>query len=111
MLSEEIDFAAWGYAIERLPAHIFETYIYVLINKAPKLMASDEKLSSELMPKVKTTNRLRDVYQFLEGKNVVLCREMETDVLDFVSNLCIHVVESSKLRRLLNSPVIISKLY
>lgn len=46
------------------------------------------------MPKVLTANRLRDIYRYLDGKNVVICREMETDVLDFVSNLCIHITEA-----------------
>lgn len=45
MNSDEIDFAAWSYAINRLPSSVFETYIYILINKAPKLISSDENLS------------------------------------------------------------------
>jgi hypothetical protein len=44
------------------------------------------------MPFVKTKARNRDVYKYLNGKNLVLARKIQTDVLDFVSNMCIHII-------------------
>ena len=36
---------------------------------------------------------------------------METDVLDFISNMCIHIIEAGKLRKLISSPITIGKLF
>ncbi len=36
---------------------------------------------------------------------------METDVLDFVSNLCIHIIESTKIRKYITSPITLNKIH
>ena len=107
--SEEIDVSAWSYALNRLPSDVIETYIYVLLNKPPRLINIRNELGLEL-PRKKTSARTRDVYGYLGGKNVVVLRDMETDVLDFISNLCIHIVESTKLRKRIYSPLTIDEL-
>lgn len=109
--NSEIDFNAWSYAINRLPSNIFTTFTYILINKIPAIFSTKEKVAMELIPKVQTELRNRDVFKYMEGKSMVIVRELETDVLDFVANLCIHIIESKKVRRLLNSPLIIAALY
>lgn len=108
--SEEIDISAWTYALNRLPQNVIETYIFVLINKQPRLMSLQSQLGNLRIPRMKTNARNRDVYQYLEGKNVIVMRDMETDVLDFISNLCIHFIESTKLRKHIYSPITIREI-
>jgi hypothetical protein len=109
--SDELDITAWTYALNRLPENIIETYIFILITKPPKILALNEELSKSLLPKVFTNARNRDCYKYLDGKDVIIVRELETDVLDFVSNMCIHIIESTKLRRFISSPITISKIF
>jgi hypothetical protein len=109
--SDDIDLAAWGYALNRLPENVIHSFVFILINKPPKLFCTREQLIAEKMPYVKTKARMRDVHKYLDGKCMVICREMETDVLDFISNMCIHLIESSKLRRVVNSPLVVEKLF
>jgi hypothetical protein len=109
--SDDIDFSAWLYSLNRLPDTIHESFVFILINRPPKLLSTREQLCKEKMPFVKTKARNRDVYKYLHGKNLVLAREIETDVLDFVSNMCIHIIESRKIRKAINSPIVIEKIY
>lgn len=106
--SEEIDISAWSYALNRLPQDVIETYTFILLNRPPKLAILRDDLGLEL-PRKKTIARNRDVYGFLGGKNVIVVRDMESDVLDFISNLCIHIIEASKFRRRI-SPLTIDEL-
>jgi hypothetical protein len=107
----EVDFSAWNYALNRLPDNIIHSFVFILINKPPKLFCTREQLVAEKMPYIKTKARMRDVYKYIDGKDMVICREMETDVLDFVTNMCIHLIESSKMRRVVNSPLVVEKLF
>ena len=106
--SEEIDISAWSYALNRLPQDVIETYTFILLNRPPKLITLRDDLGLDL-PRKKTLARNRDVYGYLGGKNVIVVRDMETDVLDFMSNLCIHLIEASKFRRRI-SPLTIDEL-
>jgi hypothetical protein len=99
--SEEIDFNAWQYSLMRLPTNVFETFVYVLVNKAPKILATSEELSKILIPKIIIPARNRDVFKYLDGKALIMVREMETDVLDFVCNMCVHIIESQKIKKLI----------
>lgn len=108
--SEELDISAWTYALNRLPANVIECYIYVLVNKQPRILNLNEELGDLKLTKIKTTARLRDTYKYLNGKNLVVLRDMESDVIDFVSNMCIHYIESKKIRKRIYSPLTISEL-
>lgn len=110
-LSDDIDITAWTYALNRLPKCVMETFIFILVNKPPKLLSLSEDLSDTLLPRMKTNARNRDIYKYLDGKNVVIMRELESDCLDFVSNMCIHILESTKLRKYLTSPITINKIH
>jgi hypothetical protein len=110
-LSDEIDITSWAYALNRLPNCVMETYIFILVNKPPKLLSLSEELSTNLVPRMKTEARNRDIYKYLDGKNVIVLREMESDCLDFVSNMCIHIIESTKLRKYITSPITINKIH
>ncbi|MCQ2820356.1 MAG: hypothetical protein MJ252_24075 [archaeon] len=102
----EIDFMAWTYALNRLPSNIFETYYYTLQNKPPFLLRvnSDNSTDITLIP---NKARPRDVFA-MNGKSLVLLRDMETDTLDFVANLCIFLVETKKIRKELLNPKIVN---
>jgi hypothetical protein len=108
--SEEMDLSAWFYALHRLPENVLETFVSVLVNKPPKKFLSNEDYET-IAPIVNTKGRLREVYKLLNGKNLIVVREMETDVLDFVSNSCIHYIESLKLKKKINDPVTLARFF
>jgi hypothetical protein len=110
-LSDELDITAWTYALNRLPECVFETFIFVLVNKPPRILSISEEISKNLLPSIKTEARNRDIYKYLDGKNLVIMREMESDCLDFISNMCIHIIESTKLRNYITSPITLNKIY
>ena len=80
--SEDIDIGAWSYALNRLPQDIIENYTLILMNKPPRLVTLRDELGLNL-PRKKTIARNRDVFECLGGKNIVVVRDMETDVLYF----------------------------
>ncbi len=108
---EELDVSAWSYALNRLPESVIETYIFILVNKPPKLLSLSNDVANIRMPRMMTNARNRDIYKYLDGKNVIIVREMETDVLDFISNICIHLIESTKLRTYISSPITLKKIH
>ena len=108
--SEEIDFSAWTYSLSRLPVDVIETYIFVLVNRQPRILNLNDKLSNIGVEKVKCIARNRDIYKYLDGKNVIVLRDMESDVLDFISNICIYYIESKKLRSRIYSPITLNEL-
>jgi hypothetical protein len=109
--SDELDVHAWTYALNRLPESVIETYTFVLINKPPRLLSLSDELAQSLVPRVNTNARNRDIYRYIQGKNLIIVREMETDVLDFISNMCIHILESTKLRKYICSPITVNKIH
>jgi hypothetical protein len=109
--SPEFDISSWTYALNRLPITVIDTFVFVLLNKPPKIISARQDIADVLIPKVKTTARNRDVFKYLQGKNLVVVREMETDILDFLSNMCIHIIESRKIRTVINSPITIGRLF
>jgi hypothetical protein len=65
-LSDEIDFTAWLYALNRLPHCIMETYMFILVNQPPIILSLSEELSRNLLPRIKTEARNRDIYKYLD---------------------------------------------
>jgi hypothetical protein len=111
MSSQEIDYSAWFYSLNRLPQNVLDTFVFVLLNKPPKVLFSKDQLADNYIPRIITKGRNRDVFKFLNGKGVIVVREMETDILDFVSNMCINVIEAKKLVFYLNTPKILGSLF
>lgn len=103
--SKNIDISAWNYAIQRLPENLTSTFVFHLSNSLPGIFEKDEKISE-----VNSKSRKRTVYKTLSGKNVVVLRDMESDLNDFLSNLCIHFIEAKKLRRKLKLPTVLNIL-
>lgn len=103
--SATLDCVAWLYSIRRLPANITSTFIFFISTKTPDMLSHP----NIAMP-IKTFARPRSIFQIMDGKCVVIMRDLETDLFDFLSNLCIHIVESQKLQQKLNSPLILADL-
>jgi len=108
--SKEFDFDAWSYSLNRLPKKVLETYVYVVMNKPPSILSTSDDLIVDLMPKVHSNLRKRDIIQNINGKNIIVLREMESDLIDFITNMCIHIIESKKLRKFI-TPQTLGKIY
>lgn len=85
---EALDTDAWSYALARLPENILDTYIYLISTSLPDLFSHPN-----LTHAVKSTLRARGVFNLHRGKSLIVLRDLETDLLDFCANLCIHLVE------------------
>lgn len=105
MSSPEIDISAWKYAIRRLPEDITTTFVFYGTTRLPLILSS-----SEFSKPVKSSARARTIFTHISGKDIIIFRELETDLLDFLSNLCIHIIESRKLRQFLRTPDIFKML-
>ena len=71
--SEEIDFSAYSYALNRLPIDVIEIYIFILVNRQPRILNLNDILGKIGVEKVKCIARMRDIYKYLDGKNVIIC--------------------------------------
>jgi CRP-like cAMP-binding protein len=95
-----IDWGALGYAVRRLPENLTRTFVFLLTDNLPTVYASPERL----FPFVPTEARHRFVYEMMCGKDMVLVRDGLSDLVDFVTCLCIFAVEARKIRYRLNHP-------
>jgi len=103
--SPDLDIDGWLYAIRRLPSNITSTFIFHISTKAPDMLSHPD-----ISLPIRTSARPRTILRIIEGKCVVILRDLETDLFDFISNLCIHIVESGKIIQKLNSPLILKDL-
>jgi hypothetical protein len=92
---EALDPSALSYAVRRLPDNVTRCFAYYLTETLPHHQSRPD----ELFLAVPTAARRRAVYELLPGKNMVLIRDGISDVLDFVTCLCLFVIEARKLRR------------
>lgn len=98
--SSKIDVSAWAYALNRLPANILNTYVYFASRSLNSHIASVAKVAKL----VETKARRRTCFEVRPGNSVILVRDVETDLVDFVSCLAVHIIESIKLRKRLSDP-------
>ncbi|MEI8093350.1 MAG: cyclic nucleotide-binding domain-containing protein [Spirochaetales bacterium] len=103
---DALDVEAFSYAIRRLPDNLTTTFAWYFTDDIPALYASP----SELFPEIATVARRRDVWEMLPGKNMVLLRNGLSDILDFLTNLCLYSIEAQKIRRRLHDPLLLLKL-
>lgn len=103
--SENLDISAWKYAIERLPENLPSTFVYHLTTSLPEMLLDDNRTVE-----INSKSRKRNVYRPVIGKNVIVLRDMESDLGDILSNLCIHYIEAKKLRKKLKFPNILNTL-
>ena len=110
MRSEEIDTGAWGYAIKRLPENVTTTFCFDLARALPPFLAKRMRNLAKGNDRkniafegdvrfINTKERRRCSWQLgMQGKTLVLLRDGFTDLIDFITMLCIHIIESNKLR-------------
>lgn len=101
-----IDVGALGYGVRRLPENISRTFAFLLTDEIPSAYSSP----SRFFRLVQTTARRRDIWEMLPGKNLVLLRNGDSDLVDLVSCLCLYSVEARKIRRRLAVPEVLRRL-
>lgn len=90
-----LDVGALSYAVRRLPADVTRTFAYYLTDTLPEQYSSPDQRFSP----IPTEARRRAVYEMLPGKSMVLVRDGISDMVDFVSCLCLYAIEARKIRR------------
>lgn len=95
-----IDWEALAYAVRRLPENLTRTFVFLLTDNLPTVYAKVERL----FPFVPTDARHRNVFEMMRGKDIVLIRDGISDLMDFVTCLCLFAVEARKIRYRLNHP-------
>ncbi|OMJ91745.1 hypothetical protein SteCoe_5646 [Stentor coeruleus] len=103
--NDDIDTTAWKYAVQRLPENLCSTFVYFISTALPDMYDNPNIITD-----VKTSARLRQIYCLLSGKNYIIMRELVSDINDMLANLCIHMIESKKLRYKLRTPSVLAKL-
>eukprot|EP01022_Parablepharisma_sp_SALTPOND_P016268 TRINITY_DN2362_c0_g1_i1.p2 TRINITY_DN2362_c0_g1~~TRINITY_DN2362_c0_g1_i1.p2 ORF type:complete len:925 (-),score=72.83 TRINITY_DN2362_c0_g1_i1:14366-17140(-) len=103
--SSDLDIDSWLYANRRLPNNITSTLVFFITTKCPEVLSHPDVA----LP-VKTTSRPRQIFQTMPGKCVAILRDLETDLFDMLSNLCIHIVECKKVLKKLRSPALFRDL-
>jgi hypothetical protein len=98
-----IDWDALAYAVRRLPENVTRCFVFLLTDNLPTVYAKVELL----FPFVATEARHRFVYEMMSGKDMVLVRDGLSDLIDFVTCLCLFAVEARKIRYRLNHPDLI----
>ncbi|ESL08856.1 hypothetical protein TRSC58_03435 [Trypanosoma rangeli SC58] len=117
--SNKIDTAAWSYALRRLPENVTTTFFFNLVLGLPPFVATRMReeakkadarhflkdgrnrgqINRTAVTYIRTKERRRCTWHLgMEGKVLVLLRDGYTDLLDFISMLCVHIIESNKLR-------------
>lgn len=103
--SENLDTTAWKYAVQRLPENLCSTFVYFISTALPDMYDNPNIITD-----IKTSARLRQIYCLLTGKNFIIMRELVSDINDLLANLCIHIIESKKLRAKLRAPSTLAKM-
>jgi hypothetical protein len=101
-----IDWDALSYAARRLPDNVGRTFVFLLTDNLPTVYASPELL----FPAVSAEARHRYTYEMMPGKDMVLIRNGLSDLVDFLTCLCLFSVEARKIRYRLNHPTLIQAL-
>ena len=92
--SRRIDFPALQYAVRRLPENVTATFAFLLVDE----LASPFADADTYFPAVPSAARRRDVWEVLPGKDLVLLRSGDSDLIDLVTCLCLYAVEARKIR-------------
>jgi CRP-like cAMP-binding protein len=101
-----IDLPALLYAARRLPENVTRSFVYLLTDELPFMYAHVDKLFTFIPSEA----RHRFIYEMLPGKDMVLVRSGLSDLMDFVTCLCIFTVETRKIRYRLNHPDIVHSI-
>lgn len=101
-----LDLAALYYAVRRLPDNITTVFSWFFTDEVPVLYFEPQKI----FPVISCKARRREIWQMLPGKNMVLLRNGISDILDFLSCLCLFAIESQKIRKRLHDPLLLRQL-
>lgn len=101
------DFGALAYAIPRLPENITTTFTFFLTDNLPVLYSEPDSVF-KLVP-IKA--RRRTVYEMLPGKSMVLLRDGLSDLVDFMSLMCLFCVEARKIRHRIGFPHLLAQVF
>lgn len=101
----EIDTSSWLYANRRLPSNISSTMVFYVTTMCPEMLTHPD-----VVKPIKTASRPRQVFQTIGGKCVAILRDLDTDLFDFMSNFCIHIIEARKAIQRLKSPALFRDL-
>ncbi|KAH9577578.1 Cyclic nucleotide-binding domain [Trypanosoma melophagium] len=97
MHSSSVDTDALRYCVKRLPENITETFVVIVSRTTPVFIS--EGLASTGTNNLELARRYRPTWKIGErGQTVVIARDGFTDIIDFVTNLCMLTVESKKIR-------------
>jgi CRP-like cAMP-binding protein len=102
----EIDTGAWLYAIRRLPENITQSFVMLLSSNLPVLLSRPGNIATP----VDTKARRRAIWELTAGKVMVQLRDGQTDLIDLITNLCLHAVEARKIRKRIHSPHLMSEI-
>lgn len=89
-----IDVSALLYAVRRLPDNVTRTFAFLLMDELPVSMSDPDRIFRA----VRTAARRRDVWEILPGKNLIVLRTGDSDLIDLVTCLCLYSVEARKIR-------------
>lgn len=92
---DTIDLGALSYAVRRLPDNLTRTLSFYLTEALPALYNEPDSRFEA----VDTAGRRRAVYEMMPGKSMVLVRDGISDIVDFISCLCLYAIEAKKIRR------------
>jgi hypothetical protein len=90
----KLDLPALHYAVRRLPGNVTRTFAFLLVDELSEPFDNAESHFST----VPTAARRRDVWEVLPGKDLVLLRSGDSDLIDMLTCLCLYAVEARKIR-------------
>ena len=92
--SNELDLGALAYAVPRLPDNVARTFCFYLTDDLHLWSPFARSVFEERDARA----RRRRVYEMTPGKSLVLLRDNLSDLIDFVTLLCVFAVEARKIR-------------
>ena len=93
--SRILDGEALEYAVRRLPDNVTRTFACLLRDELPNAYNEPDLF----FPRIDTQARRRSIWEMLPGKNLILLRSGISDLVDFLTCLCLYAVEAEKMRK------------
>jgi len=103
---DQIDFSALNYAVRRLPSNVSSTFAFLIRDELPAVFEKPD----ELFQPIATDARHRSIWEILPGKDMVVIRSGMSDLMDFLTCMCIYAVEARKIRQRLYAEGVIKTL-
>jgi hypothetical protein len=101
-----LDIPALEYATRRLPANVGSTFAFLIRDELPSVFEDPDILFKP----VTTDARRRAIWEVLPGKDLITVRSGMSDIMDFLTCLCVYSVEARKIRKRLYEGNVIRSL-